>query len=766
MGVPLSLCRRAHSLMATGYDNRQPTRQSFAFQPATPAPVQAPSSGQSRGAEVVGGQSQGGVVTTTPQTSAGPIGGQLGQFVEAFMRPHVERRQREEFFKGFTNGMEGEAIKEAAKEDTGLSKIFGPSGYHRGAADYASLQKIDEFNTYLNKNAGELAKLSRDDRAKMLADKFVELKTGDLITDQLLQQRFMETSAPTLNTLSKAAYAYDQDQAAKAYSGAGGSAAENLRAVAEAQTALGSKADTSAIEQAASNYVALLAQPHGMDTETWRKSVGSHINNVLAGGNFFAYQALQRAGYLKSGGPLSDDDLAKLESKYQSAAHRAQAQIAFDPSVNKLTSMLNSEIQFGQIKSPAEIKVKVDTINDYVARRTGITDSPFITADDLAGMQRSFDSNTFQAGLRLQSRQWQLEDRKVEWQHQEDMKDREMAQKLKVAAVSAANGNLATDMATGLVAPDDANAVMLNALTRGDYKTLADNYRGGEVNSAAAASLQTGFDNSAGQGGTVGFKHSMERWAGLYKVNPAAAAAYAGKYAAQAEGYANARAAGEPEIAAYTKTFGRPPSTGRASLPDGVNEKDATSSAKAAITADDRWGFGMLGNRTPLAKSSLNYLTAAVRAKAAEYTNSSGVSFDTAAKRVYSNMMASGEWERYGPIAWPNPGAGHRKLSAYLGLPDDATDQLVTSVLDKSLKTHGYAKGASGSDMFAVMAPDARGRPNVYVQALDGGVPTDIVMTFDQLRAANRKQILTPKTKPTAYKAGGRLGGMISVDAR
>jgi len=139
---------------------------------------------------------------------------------------------------------------------------------------------------------------------------------------------------------------------------------------------------------------------------------------------------------------------------------------------------------------------------------------------------------------------------------------------------------------------------------------------------------------------------------------------------------------------------------------------------------------------------------------------------DKAAQQLYSNALTSGKVERAGPLLWFNEGTGTKKLGSYLGLPDDAMDKLVSNVADTSLKAAGFDKGIYGRDYQVVRMSTPEGKPTLYVLAYGKSGHTDVVITLDQLRAANRKQILTPKPKPTAYKSGGRVGGMVSVDAR
>ena len=64
--------------MAIGFDNRGGTKQSFTFNPAAPAQSSTQATGASRGVQVSGGHSQGGVVTAGKETDPGDLSSGLG----------------------------------------------------------------------------------------------------------------------------------------------------------------------------------------------------------------------------------------------------------------------------------------------------------------------------------------------------------------------------------------------------------------------------------------------------------------------------------------------------------------------------------------------------------------------------------------------------------------------------------------------------------------------------------------------------------------
>jgi hypothetical protein len=108
------------------------TRQTFTFQGIAPVQDQPSARGSSRGAQVIGGASHGGVVTPGLETNAGPVGAQLGQFFEGLMQPKIQRKQEERFSEGFAAAQSGIALGELSHPDNPVNKIFGPWGMNKG----------------------------------------------------------------------------------------------------------------------------------------------------------------------------------------------------------------------------------------------------------------------------------------------------------------------------------------------------------------------------------------------------------------------------------------------------------------------------------------------------------------------------------------------------------------------------------------------------------------------------------------------------------
>ncbi len=743
--------------MATGYDQRQPTRGSFAGTQA-PQPVQRQSlaNGQSRGAQITGvGQGGWGGVAAGRQTDPGDIAGGLGQLVERIMQPYVEARQQEQFFKGFTDAEGGRAVAEA-KQTGVLSKIFGPTGYEQGAVAYTAVAKNAEFNSYILDNKEELAKLPREERGRLLADKSKSLMTGNPFADRLIQSNLVEMAQPTMNTLEKASFAWQQVEGVRAQASAGEGGADVFEKTAQAQMTLGERADTSAIVQAGNNLLATMRKPAGMEDSAHRAMFSSFIRNQVAKGNFRTVEMFRQAGWLNSGGLLNDDQLASLETYQSTQASKKWADLKIaDPSLAVQYAAIEEGIDAGKITTPKQVLDLVGKANLSAAGSAGIpvAVAPLIGATAQEALLGRLNSEKKSANLRVEQRAYEQQKRDEQRKYDANQKLLDAQQKIQLAALMGANGSLGRAIAQGVVDHDSATTVMTQALDTGNYDFIVKQVAEGPNTMSILSPLITGgFEASVGVGPTPAFERSMARFSGLYKVNKGAALLAADKHGPDALAYMEAINAKVPAAAAYQASFGRPHEFSDNYLPAGVTKKDAMAYAVKAVTHPDKWLLGLLGERVPLSGASRTMMAESIYQDAAAYSKRSGLDFEEATKAVAGQYEKSGRWERMGSVAWRNQ-PGSASLSGLVGVPPDTGDRLFNAVLDRKLKASGFAAGASSDNLTGFRTED-HGMPYVMVQASDAGNPVWVAISLDDLKAERR----APTKKP-GYSVGKSRAG-------
>lgn len=565
--------------MATGYDSRPSTRQTFAFQPATPAQAQVRDTGQSRGAQVVGGQSAGGAVAVGPQTDAGPVAGQLGQFVEQIMRPHIERRQQEDFFKGFTEAQSGVAVEEIAKSHGGFSKVFGPTSYVQGAEFYTAKAQVDKWAQDNYADIDTLKKLPPAELSKVLAEKSQAMMTGDPFANQLIQSSLIEATAPLVSTVAKARTVWEQSTAKNASTSSWKASAATLQTVAVAQASLSAPTDgeTSALRAASQTFLAGMAQPHGMHDDTYVDGMFDFMRGAMQDGNFYAVKLMRNAGIDKI---FSADQQTKLAD----AEHRYGERVMEDASMRLLSGPM-TEYEEARILghlTPMEAAQRLGAMNATVRAATGVDDDLF-DFKAVRGEVRSMAEMVKSAHDRAEGRKWALEDRACDRDTRLAEKKAEEADASRAAGAAWASGDINGAEAAGIEAKH-FNRIALAEFRGGNLDGLARAFRVGQyVAPAVKGDVQAAVAASVDQqyGETVAKAH--RQWKSMYEANPGMAASYYGEWHEKMRTFDTLSRSVGP-MAAYTRAFGDAARYSTAKLPP-QRRKEAEEGIEAAVNS-------------------------------------------------------------------------------------------------------------------------------------------------------------------------------------
>jgi hypothetical protein len=733
--------------MPTTPFDRQPARQTFAFNPRQPVQSQSSQGGGYNGAHIVGGDSQAGVGGVQP-TFAGPQDDGIPEFIRGAMEPYIRAKQQESMVKGATDYERGKTLKDIAKGDSLLASVFGPSAYHQGAAVFAAQdawarKKIEILNN------PDLESMAPSDTNKYLADQYVGIQTDDAVTNQALNHSILNDQGAIVSAISAKQAAYAQMQARNSVSSTGINDGMALKQTAD-NLDLSSPSGQEALRQAEDGYVAkLTTRPAGMDAAAHEEVVTDVLNATLKAGNVRPYEAFVARG---GGNALSGDQQARLETAYSAAASRTLTDAQWDDRLMQPLAGLDMMLRTGGYTDkggkwvdlkPIDIAKAAASINAKAAEITGVKSRELISGDDLKGMVSKFNEGTFSAGLRLQEHQWQLDKEKRDQDYQQQREQAKEAMGIQQATTYAAAGKLDAAVSMGLIEEKNANLVMGGLFAKGDFAALNRNFtNSGRGNTFVANQLQAGLANSIGTGLTAGAQRSIGAWAAMDKVNPAMASWYAGDYAARLERYQGAIAAGSPDKDAYAAAFAAQPDPIAATLPPGVKAKDAHASVRNAITANDSRFFGWFGgDRTPLADSSVNAMETWLYPRAAKRAAIGGIGMDRAAQLEMSDGLHSGEVERAGPFVWFNQRAT-KPLGDFVGVPGDSLDSLMATVAGKKLADAGYTDGASGKGYTAFRTTDEHRNPVIIIHAPDahGGPDISVSVTIDDLKAANRRE--------------------------
>ena len=717
--------------MATGYENRQPGRSSFAFQPAAPAQTRSSAGGSFRGAQVVGGRSTGGTGGADEFTPAAPMASGLGQFFEELMAPHVERRKEEDFWKGFTEQSRRNAGEEIKSRGGIISDIFGPTGYEEGAVFYRANTNVENWANKKLAEVDDLKRLSPDDLSKTIYADYQGLLTDDPMVNRTIQAGMFKAAQPVLDAVAKAQQQWKQQEGKTQQ-------ASFLMARAERQQAYLSDErnipDQATIDQMTADFLDAARKPYGMTDESWHDNIVTVTRRMAQMGYGYGVRAFMSAGLVDT---LPTEDQVKLEDSVNRYAAKATNKVLANPAIRDELAKIEMEgklVRIGQ-SVPGGITghmQRLQALNDRVKRATGFDHDLFDPQEIVqGGMTVAEGIVSFEE--RRQSRLWSLEDAETQHRWKQEDDDKEDAEAATAAHAAWATGDVREVLLGGKVKDKDVELIANNDYVKGDYSGLARAFKSGVWTSSTVRSkVQANVAGSIGQQYTDASKLAYEQWKKMRQVNPAMTQAYYGKYHPMMEAFDKQVATVGPNIA-FQQAFNNPAQYNTAMWPRG-KQKDAATQIKGVI--DDQhtvWPWGR-SNLNASSKEALNEVLWRDSAVVAQYSDrpTADIVSDTA-----HAVLANGRIERYGPLLWQNR-EGTQPIGSMIGLKGntDLADKVVVNVIDRRLKASGYQDGTSGDSYSIMRLNDEHGKPALFVQAGAGVDARRVVIPLSDFQNA------------------------------
>lgn len=738
--------------MATGYQARQGGRTSFADNGVEAVQTTTGASAESRSARVVGGESIGGVEGDN-FTDPGYVAGELGSFFEKFMAPEVERRQQEQFFKGYTEAQSGRALEELTNNGSPLTKMFGPSGFAQGAQFYTGQTAINEWQQEQLRDMDTLKRMSPQELSKHMSDSIQSRLTGDPYADQHIQAGFLEAQAPLIQTHAKARYAWQQDEARQAASSAANSAASSLQEIVRTQAALGEQADTEATNMAAQRFMGTMQKPEGMADETYREFLYDFMRHNMANGNFYGVSILRSQGIDQL---FDDDKQRKLEDDYERYGRRALDKAVQGSDI--LARMLNVDAQIERTKMGATdgatvawITKEYGDINRILRDRTGVT-LDFFDVDKVIAKGGETMSAFTAAYNRQLSRAEQLEDREYARETAFGVAQREAEAQAAAAESALTTGFInAFEAAGGKVTNVDSAA--FTDFTQGKYDRIANAFvQSSYVASSVKKQIATLSRAGIGDGYTKATDQAYKLWKQFDAVNPELADAYFGDHSAQFEVFDSIVGTSGPEVA-YREAFG----TGRTSR--GRLYGDQQGEFKAAFDGliDDTssgWAPWKWGNYT-LNEQGKRDLRRSIYGQVAARAGTSSRSVEDLTRQAYNTAIREGRFEQYGVFGWANSGPT-TPVSKVLGLQSKDAHTVVQGAILKALSR----VGVEDADGVSVV----RTTSGLAILHDDGsGAPVRSFVTNGELRAYANNYVKTKRNRLADPTAGGNWGAVPSL---
>lgn len=710
--------------------------QTFAFN--APPPVQGglDSGGGYRGIDI-----QGVAVRTGNASPAGgnDFGGQFGEYLDNLMKPYAERKARERFIQGMTDQMYAEAGHEIRAGNGIFTKIFGPSAYEEGAIFYEGRAKAAQAQAEWQSREDELKTLSPNEVAQQWAGLLDKTKTGDPFTDDTIEKSMLEASGPMLQSVAKARYTWQQQTTVKNQQVAwdSGASAYQAQAASFASTASPNEEQVNGYNLATTQFLQGMAQPAGQDDESYIKSLTNSFNSMVTKGNGHAASALMASGILNI---LKPEDRARLDSKYESAGHKALNEAAADPAVADAIDTLNGQIAFGQLTGKG-ITEAMSKVNEQLKRKTGFNVDYFDASDQETASKGVWAARK-SALERAESRQWQIEDEQTR-QAFELQKQRQQAQ-VEASAADAAwqSKNPGSAMVAGVVKNDTMQARAYKGYQDKDWDGLDRAFKSGVVGSQVKQQIQSTVGAAIYSGYSQEFEGLHQNFTGMMATDPAVAKEYFGPTLFPAMlHYNKLQQQGATPAVAFAMAFGDDVqySADGTEVYRGRKEVEAWAKENGQPGLFSRIFAGETKLNDSGAKALANYIG---REYATDNRYSSGdLSANTLMATAMTRARANGAFEKYGPLGWSNR-EGTQPLYRIMQMQPQEAGQIIPAVIDLHLKNVGYKAGVNGDEYHIVRGSQSgKGVTMITPATEDGGVDfaKTVVISDDEFVNAGRE---------------------------
>lgn len=697
--------------MATGYDRREATRGSFAFAPrqgrqtrndaaATPSIGR---SGISGGANTGGGR----VVMSENPVSGMGAGANIPAFLEAALEPVIKAAQERKVREGYTAAANGTALSEIAARQPGLSAIFGPTDFQRGAQFFASQKAVSDWQAEQLADLDNLKKLPEEDLPRYLDAAAQEHMTGDVYADNAIGAALMEAQTTLIPRIAQARVEWQQNTLRQGYVDSTLSAANAYSGLVHSYVSqpdiqegqpdplAGTRVDEAAVARSRDTFLSSLLPVDGMSNDAWKAGVEQTARSLLADGNLWAYNALQQDGAQSPLFQLDPEKQASLDTAYRSAGKRAQANALMQ--VGPEYDLFRTQVRLGQVP-PGEIRERLNEFNVRIATLSGYTE-PYFDADAMI-------SQTEDGVVDLVRRREQDETRA--YQESRDEVNRAADAEVKAAEEANALSDIVAAMQTGdlqaAIFEHGAGKVNMavTAALRSDPTTtipilVRSHQNSNEVIDGARDILQASVASNIAAGyDSQGFQNAMNNWK-TFDATPggrAARAAYYGDYDQLFQRFSTATANGADTGVAYQQTFGEAGALAGTMRPQAMPTGTVKTELEAAVnsmTGPNFWQRNvstLLGgnNFTGSARATLSRMV--MPGAALRLQNDPALEPEEAARNEMAALAADRRIEIVGRDAWANPSRG-QTMQRLTGVPTDRLGNVWNTLVDEGLERLG-----------------------------------------------------------------------------
>lgn len=381
--------------MATGYDNREAPRASFAFTPQQARQTRTSDRQASVGRSgVVGaGEARGGVVRSENPTLGGYGGPNIPAFLETIFEPAIQRQSTERMYQGYADAVDGKTMQEIGEAQPALSSLFGQTDFEKGASFFHAQNGLAQWQATQMANMDALKRLPPDQVGKVLYEGAAPFMTGDADTDNAIHRMVIETSQTLLPQVTTARIAWRREEGIKQVVQLGSTNGEALNTMMEQARTGGVPLDPAAYEAARLSVARSFIKPETMPEDAWSEAVEQTARGYLANGNVAAFNVMNEGGansLLFHALGANGEGAAKyqaIQNLYESAGKDANTRYATQPEVAARIDLFWAKVERGDIFGTA-VRQGLEEFNASAKTWTG-SDQPLFDDETVTNGVRS-----------------------------------------------------------------------------------------------------------------------------------------------------------------------------------------------------------------------------------------------------------------------------------------------------------------------------------------------------------------------------------------
>jgi hypothetical protein len=663
--------------------------------------------------------------------------------------------------------MNGAALADIEARQPGLSAIFGPTDFQRGAQFFASQRAVSEWKTEQLENMSVLRELPEEDLPRYLNEAAMQHMTGDVYADNAINQAIIEESVTLIPRIAEARVEWQQNtlrQGAVANNLAAGQAYAALIQTYVSQPELaegqedplaGQRINEATIAQQRETFLSTFMPLDGMTDEAFASSVEETARGFLAQDNLWAYNALTEGGTESIlFQTLPPEKREALTTAYNAAGRRAQSRALMQ--IGPEYDLFRARVRLGSLAedpiAPNEVRGQLDAFNVRIAALTGY-DTPFFDAENMIRQTEEVTGNVVQDLQTERTRAQAAADKEAE--EAETLNDiMALANVGDLQAATLEHGAAKVNtVITAAIRSDPATTIPILIRSHRNSGEVVQGARS-ILQAQVAANIASGYDSES-------FQAAYRNWQ-AFSQEPSGAPARAAYYGQYDTMFSRMRQlmsdGGVTGTLAYAQTFGEAGALAGTQQPIAAPTGERREALVSALRGEVDPGFWQRTfGATRLSPTGQSTIERLALGGASQRMDAEGMDAKTAIQAEISALQADNRIEVVGRDAWANPTQGP-SMQRLTGVPSDRLgavwQQLVNEGLDRvDARGRPYSVWRSGegtSTRWIVAVTASQGKPSEVFQ-LDVPMIARADTTREQAGVRARREVISRRDADAAF---------------